>query len=276
MIKPHFTQEQLVQAARLSDADVRRVNECRGTQNKLGFGYQLCHTKLFNRFPAQSPFEVVEELATFVGVQLDLPREELQAYATKQWTFSHHQEEIRAYLQIEKFNQGAETLLKEYLFQQALQIHPTESLLIKATEFLRGQRVLNPSDDTIVRLIQTQREKARTYIYEKIASELTQPVKGELDNLLIVDTDTYSRLYQIKEVPRKPSAKAMKLLSTKLTLIEKTGILAIKLDWLNNNYKRFLSKYVTRCDANKLKELEPLHRYACLVCFCRRHIIPFL
>src|SRR2546425_594196 len=127
MTKPHFTQGQLVQVAKLSDADLRIIKACRGKHNKLGFAYQLCYVKLFN-----------------------------------------------------------------------------------------------PSDDTIQRLIQTQREKARTNIYEKIASELTPELRQKLDDLLIVGTETYSKLYQIKKVPQKPSAKAMKLLSDKLTLIEKT------------------------------------------------------
>lgn len=81
MNKPHFTQEQLTKIARLSDEDVRVINECRSAYSKLGFAYQLCHVRLFNRFPAQSPFEPIEELATFVAVQLDVPVEQLKVYA---------------------------------------------------------------------------------------------------------------------------------------------------------------------------------------------------
>src|SRR5660398_238848 len=74
MNKLHFTQEQLVQVAKLSDADIRIINECRGEHNKFGFAYQLCYVKLFNRFPIQSPHEQLDELATFVAVQLDIPK----------------------------------------------------------------------------------------------------------------------------------------------------------------------------------------------------------
>src|SRR5450756_779222 len=41
----------------------------------------------------------------------------------------------------------------------------------------------------------------------------------------------------------------------------------INLDWLNNNYKRHLSSYAINSDANKLRELTPMHRYASLICF---------
>jgi len=267
MNKPHFTQDQLVQVAKLSNVDIERINACRGIQNQVGFGYQLCHVKLFNRFPIQTPLEILDELATFVAIQLDLPKKQLQAYSLRQPTISEHQEQIRIFLRLSRFDRNTEDALKRFLFQQAQQIQPTESLLIKATEYLKEKMVLNSSDDTIERLIQTQREKARIYIFEKIATEITPAVQQELDNLLIVGTETYSKIYQIKEVPQKPLAKAMKLLSTKLSIIEQTGVLTTKLAWLNNNYKRYLSKYVHRCDATRLRELEPLHRYASLTCF---------
>ena len=266
MNKPHFTQEQLAQVAKLSDSDIKRVNENRGMQNKLGFAYQLCYVKLFNRLPTQSNFEPVEELATFVAVQLDIARELLPGYAQKS-TFLHHREDLCSYLHLEKFNENTEAILETHLFQQALQIQPTESLFIKATEFFKERRTLNPSDDTIERLIQTQREKARRYILEKIYEEIAPPIKLALDDLLIVGTESYSKLYQIKKVPQKPSVAAMKALANKLVMIEQTGVLTIKLDWLNNNYKRYFSRYVIRSDAKKLRELTPLNRYASLVCF---------
>jgi TnpA family transposase len=268
MNKPHFTQEQLLQVAKLSDSDIKIVNECRGEHNKLGFAYQLCYVKLFNRLPMQRPLELLDELATFITVQLDIPKEALHTYSSlRQATVSEHQESIRTYLHIKKYNQNSENVLKDYIFYQALQIQPTESLFIKATEFLRQQRILNPSDDTIERLIQTQREKARKYIFEKIYEEIAPPMMLALDDLLIVGTESYSKLYQIKKVPQKPSVAAMKALANKLVMIEQTGVLSIELDWLNNNYKRYFSGYVNRADANKLRELTPLHRYASLVCF---------
>lgn len=150
MNKLHFTQEQLVQVAKLSDADIRIINECRGEHNKFGFAYQLCYVKLFNQFPIQSPHEQLDELATFVAVQLDISKEVLHIYSSlRQATVSEHQESIRTYLSVEKYDQNSENVLNNYIFQQSLQIQATESLFLKATEFLKEQRVLNPSDGTI-------------------------------------------------------------------------------------------------------------------------------
>ncbi len=269
MNKINFTQDQLARVAKLSDEDMALINTCRGSHNKLGVAYQLCYVKLFNRFPAQSPFIVVEELATFVAVQLDVPVERLLTYASQQVTFSRQQEIIRGSLQVEKFSQATRVALNDYLFQQAQQIQPTESLLIRTTEFLKERKTLNPSDYTLERLIQALRDNARTTIFERVFNVLTPELKQSLDDLLIVDSRVYSKLYQIKDVPRKSSVAAMKLLADKLSLIEQTGVLQIDLGWLNNNYKRYLSSYVLRCDAYKLRELAPANRYTSLTCFLR-------
>ena len=141
MQKPHFTQEQLVRVAKLTDADIEQINLCRGAQSKIGFAYQICYVKLFNRLPSQSPLEILAELATFVAIQLDIPKEQLSAYALRQPTISEHQEHIRAYLHLNTFTQDAENLLCDYLFQQALQIQETESLFLKATEFLKDRKM---------------------------------------------------------------------------------------------------------------------------------------
>jgi hypothetical protein len=37
MQKPHFTQEQLVQVAKLTEADLLQIGECRGAQNQVGY-----------------------------------------------------------------------------------------------------------------------------------------------------------------------------------------------------------------------------------------------
>ena len=59
----------------------------------------------------------------------------------------------------------------------------------------------------------------------------------------------------------------MKRLANKLACIEETGILEVDLRWLNNNYQRFLASYVRGCNAYWLRQIEPAHRYAALVCY---------
>ncbi|OEU73255.1 MAG: hypothetical protein BA869_04515, partial [Desulfuromonadales bacterium C00003107] len=53
----------------------------------------------------------------------------------------------------------------------------------------------------------------------------------------------------------------------KLEKISDTGVLELDLFWLNNNFQRSLARYAKRSDANRLRKLEPNHRYAVIVCF---------
>jgi hypothetical protein len=41
-------------------------------------------------------------------------------------------------------------------------------------------------------------------------------------------------------------------LAEKLEQIQATGVLALDLSWLNNNYQRFLTRYARRCSADRL------------------------
>ena len=68
----HFSQDQLVQVAKLSDADMTLIDKCRRQQTKLGLGYQLGFVRLFNQFPTQLPFEPIEDLVAYMSLQLDI------------------------------------------------------------------------------------------------------------------------------------------------------------------------------------------------------------
>jgi hypothetical protein len=80
MTKQHFTQEQLIQVAKLSEADMVVINECRSPQTKLGLGYQLASVRLFNQFPPQVPFEPLEDIVTYMSLQLDISPELIEQY----------------------------------------------------------------------------------------------------------------------------------------------------------------------------------------------------
>jgi hypothetical protein len=263
----HFTQEQLVQVAKFSEADIVVINECRSLQTKLGLGYQLVFVRLFNQFPPQVPFEPLEDIVTYMGLQLDISSDLIEQYKNRWETIAEHRKRIQEYLQLRPFHPIGVQLLDDFLYKEALQIEPTDSLMIKATHFLRDNHILNPAEDTLRRTIYKQRKKAKDYIFETINAQLSPALKERLDYLLQTGEQTVSPFHQIKEAPKNPSGNGMKLLSAKLSMIEQTGALAINLNWLNNNYKRYLSNYAINSDAYKLRELTHMHRYASLVCF---------
>jgi hypothetical protein len=168
----HFSQEQLVQVAKLSDADITLIDECRGEQNKLGLGYQLGFVHLFNQFPTQVPFEPIEDLVTYMSLQLDIASGLIELYKTRRETIAEHRKRIQEHLSLKPFHPDGVELLNDFLYKEALQIEPTDSLLVKATHFLRVNHILNPAEDTLRRTIYEQRKKARSHIFETINAQL--------------------------------------------------------------------------------------------------------
>ena len=68
-----FSHEQLLRLAKLNTEDLKEIRKRRRPYNRLGFAYQLAFVRLANRFPMQRPFEIVDEILTFVSVQIDIP-----------------------------------------------------------------------------------------------------------------------------------------------------------------------------------------------------------
>ena len=83
-----FSRGKLVREASLSQADMNEVAKCRRDHNRLGFAYQIGFARLFNRFPAQQPLEINDELLSFVAVQMNIDSERISDYASWQHTVS--------------------------------------------------------------------------------------------------------------------------------------------------------------------------------------------
>jgi len=156
-----YTHEQLINLARISNADIMRINQCRRPHNRLGFAYQLSFVRLANRFPSQDSFEVVDEILSYVSVQIGIPSKAINAYAQRRQTVDEHRERIREYLGVNRFGEAVGGIVRRFVFQEACRLETPTAILAKTEQFLREQRILKPSDDTLRRLIGNQREEAK-------------------------------------------------------------------------------------------------------------------
>ena len=77
-----YTHEQLINVAQLKPEDIGQIRRRRRQHNRLGFGYQLCFVRLTNRFPTQQPFEIYEDILSFASVQLGIPADVIDTYAS--------------------------------------------------------------------------------------------------------------------------------------------------------------------------------------------------
>lgn len=262
-----YTREQLLNAAQLNPEDTEQIMRRRRRHNRLGFGYQLCFVRLTNRFPAQQPFEIFDDILSFASAQLDIPFGVIDTYASRQATISEHQEQIRKYLEFRRFDERVIPEISEFVFHEACRLEQTTALLAGIGRYLREHAILKPSDDTLRRLIARQKQRARRYIFDRICTSLSESMIQSLDELVVTKNRQPSALHRLKLPPGRPSPKAIINMTSKLEKISATGVLELDLAWLNNNFQRSLARHAKRSDANRLRKLEPNHRRVVLVCF---------
>ena len=210
----NFSQYSLIEYGTFCDTDFTLIKKCRGESNKLGFAYQLIFIRLLNRAPRQSPFEIIEEIVIYAGMQLSLDTAIIDLYSSRQ-KISAHQKIIISYLQCSVFNDHTQTLLKDFIFQQALQFEPISLLHIKSVGFLRDLKILLPSEDTLLRIVRAQRFVARQLLFDKIHTCLSPDIINKLDALLEVTSD-YSPIANLKSPVKNASP------DTVLNLIERS------------------------------------------------------
>ncbi len=261
-----YSREQLASVAKFSDRDLEEIKQRRHDYTRLGFGYQLAFVRLLNWFPAQEPLEIIDEILTFVSLQLGIAEHNIRSYGKRRKTVSEHQEAIRRYLGLRLFS-SASAEVEAFAFRESYSLEQTGALAARLRDFLKQNQILAPSQDTIQRIIQTQREAARTAIYDQIYQALPDEVRQPLDALLETDDTPYSLLHFLKQPPGNPSPAAFSKLTDKLERIESTGILTIDMTWLNNNFQRSLARYARQCSLYRLRRLKEERRYAVLVCF---------
>jgi hypothetical protein len=91
--------------------------------------------------------------------------------------------------------------LEKFVFEESWHLEQTAALKAQALEFLREQRILEPAEFRIIRVIGEQRARAREQIFRRIAAKLPKPLAVTLDDLLVVGPDeSVSRLQTIKPI----------------------------------------------------------------------------
>ncbi len=261
-----YDREKIASVARFSKQDLQVIHRRRQEHNQLGFGYQLAFVRLLNRFPTQKPFEIIDEIIAFSSLQLDIDDDYVHFYGHRRKTVTEHQELIRQYLNLRHFNTAISDI-EVFIYQQSFSSEQTAALTARVREYLKAQHILEPAVDTLKRIIQTQREIARTEIYSRIHGMLSANTGRQLEQLLETGDRTYSELHVLKQPPGLPSPASFNKLDAKLKVIQASGILNLDMTWLNNNFQRSLARYARQCTLSRLRRLKEERRHAVLVCF---------
>ena len=113
-----FSRHYLAQRATLDAVDLAEVQSCRRAHNQLGFAYQVGFVRLLNRFPKQEPFEVLDELLLFTGMQLGVDSTLIEDYRRRRQTISEHQQRIARYRGLCHFGAEERRRLEAFVFER--------------------------------------------------------------------------------------------------------------------------------------------------------------
>jgi TnpA family transposase len=267
-----FSHQNLLEFGTLEGSDFEFLRKFRGSGNKLGAAYQLIFVRLFNIFPKQKPFEVIEEIFSYALIQLSETPTLIEEYQRNSKKVRDHQKIILEYLNWSFPDKQNVEELKNHILKLSYQ-HEQESVLkIKADQYLRQKRLLSPSENEYTQILKEQKTGARIEMFEKIHEKLTAVIISGLDDML-KPKPKYSTVEKLKRTPKSVSTDTVNNLISRLQIIEKTGILDIDISFINNNYLRSMAGEVRRCSAAKIRGLNPEYRYSVLTAYLKSNYI---
>jgi hypothetical protein len=71
--------------------------------------------------------------------------------------------------------------LEQFLFEETCRLEQSAALMGRAREFLKEQRVLEPAEFRIARIVGEQRVRAREHIFRRVAASVPNGLAGTLE-----------------------------------------------------------------------------------------------
>jgi hypothetical protein len=116
-----------------------------------------------------------------------VPARAIFDYAVRAQTRGEHRLLVRNYAGFRPFGDRELGGLGGQFIDAALEHERPSLLLARLCEILRADRVERPSVDRLVRLVGWARERAHERTLERLAPQLTDQVRAQLDGLLVTE-----------------------------------------------------------------------------------------
>ncbi|MDQ6803649.1 MAG: DUF4158 domain-containing protein [Actinomycetota bacterium] len=164
--------------------DLTFVRTQRGAPNQLGIALQLGALQWLGFIPDDLTAAPAEALAA-LGSVLDVPPRTIFDYAVRAPTRVEHRLLVRAHAGFCAFTERDLDKISAQLVEIALEHERPSLLLVRLCELLRSEKIERPSIDRLVRLVGWARERAHEQTFDRLASQLTDPIREKLDGLLV-------------------------------------------------------------------------------------------
>ena len=268
LLPQEIDEELLARFFVLSEADKEEILRCRTADNKLGFALALSWFRMTGRFPTSYeviPIRAVNELGRQMGLDpvliLDYPGRE----ATK-W---EHEERIRAYLRLGRFDQEAERVLTVWVTERALEGDSDQELLPRAEDLLRRKNVELPGITVLDRLIRHSLTEAAEECVGRVLRRV-DPAQGEaLWKLLekVPARGQRSALAKLKSLSLRASPAALGELVGRTLWLRQIGVDRLDLSEIRPSVVARLAQVVEDHTPSFLRRMGQERAVAYLTCF---------
>ncbi len=161
---------------------------------------------------------------------------------------------------------GDRKQLDAFLLTRALEHDAPGVLLALACDWLRNERIVRPSVDTLSRRVAAARDGARAETYHRLASLLAPPRPARLDGLLDVDDELgMTRLAWLRRGATAATPEVLKAELAKLEFLRGHGADRLDLSALPAGRRRMLAETGRRSTNQALQRADVDRRYPILL-----------
>ena len=197
----------LVRYFALDGEDLDFVREQRGAADRLGIALQLCSLRWLGFVP-EDLADAPEDALVMLGAALDVAPRAIFDYAVRAPTRVEHRLAVREHGGYRAFSEAQLAQVGGRLVDAALEHERPSLVLLRVCEILRAERVERPSVDRLVRLVGWARERAHERTFAHLKAQLTAPVCGKLDALLVTEDGRCGHAW-LRARPTSVSARAL-------------------------------------------------------------------
>jgi len=254
----------------LTDDDLGWLGPNYRYENRLGAAVQLCALPWLGWIPDEltsCPSAAVDRLADRLGIGSGERTELLSAYGGWEGrTRRDHRAQVLDRLGWRVSGTGDRKLLDEFLRARALEHDAPGVLLQLACDWLRSERVVRPSVDTLSRRVAAARDSARAETYHRLAPLLEPPRPTALDGLLDVDTELgMTRLAWLRRGATAATPEVLKAELAKLEFLRGHGADRLDLSGLPAGRRRMLAETGRRSTNQALQRADVDRRHPILL-----------
>jgi TnpA family transposase len=262
--------EDLVTYFTLTGDDLSWLRTTVRAENRLGAAVQLCALPWLGWIPDDlrpCPEAAVRRLAEHLRLADKDVLGLLTAYGGWEGrTRRDHRVRVLDRLGWRALGAGGRKQLEGFLLARALEHDAPGVLLALACDWLRNERIVRPSVDTLSRRVAAARDGARAETFHRLASLLAPPRPARLDGLLEVDEDLgMTRLAWLRRGATAATPEVLKAELAKLEFLRAHGADRLDLSALPAGRRRMLAETGRRSTNQALQRADADRRYPILL-----------